>query len=114
MFRLFIKLFLGSLCCLFACQSTPSTQDSPNKPLPNIIYILADDMGYGDMGAYNPESKIATPHLDQLAREGMRLTDAHAPGSVCSPTRYAILYRTILLAEPYAQGSGKGLRALCD
>ena len=58
---------------------------------PNIVYILADDLGYGDLGCYNKESKIPTPHLDGLAREGMRFTDAHAPTSVCTPTRYAIL-----------------------
>lgn len=58
---------------------------------PNIVYILADDLGYGDLGCYNPASKIPTPHLDALAREGTRFTDAHAPTSVCTPTRYAIL-----------------------
>ena len=42
---------------------------------PNIIYILADDMGYGDMGCNNPDSRIPTPHLDRLASEGMRFTD---------------------------------------
>ncbi len=58
---------------------------------PNIVLILADDMGYGDPGCYNPESKIPTPHLDRLAAEGVRLTDAHAPSAVCTPTRYALL-----------------------
>lgn len=58
---------------------------------PNIVYILADDLGYGDLGCYNPESKIPTPRLDQLAAQGMRFTDAHSPSSVCSPTRYALL-----------------------
>ncbi len=58
---------------------------------PNIVFILADDLGYGDLGCYNKDSKIPTPNLDQLAREGTRFTDAHAPTSVCSPTRYAIL-----------------------
>ena len=58
---------------------------------PNIIYILADDMGYGDMGCNNPGGKIPTPHLDRLAAEGMRFTDAHASSSVCSPSRYALL-----------------------
>ncbi|MBN2309107.1 MAG: arylsulfatase [Candidatus Hydrogenedentes bacterium] len=60
-----------------------------NKP--NIVYILADDMGYGDMGCNNPESKIPTPNLDALAGQGVRFTDAHAPSSVCTPTRYTIL-----------------------
>jgi len=58
---------------------------------PNIVYILADDMGYGDLGCQNPESKIPTPNLDRLASEGIRFTDAHSPSAVCSPTRYGIL-----------------------
>lgn len=58
---------------------------------PNIILILADDMGYGDLAIQNSESKIPTPNLDQLARDGMRFTDAHSPSAVCTPTRYSIL-----------------------
>ena len=58
---------------------------------PHIVVILADDMGYGDVGAFNPESKIATPHLDRLAADGMRFTDAHSGGSTCIPSRYALL-----------------------
>jgi len=58
---------------------------------PNIIFIIADDAGYGDVGCYNPESKIPTPHIDRLATEGVRFTDAHAPGAVCTPTRYGVL-----------------------
>ena len=58
---------------------------------PNILFILADDLGYGDVGCYNPESKVPTPNLDQLAKEGMRFTDAHSPSTVCTPTRYSIL-----------------------
>ncbi len=59
--------------------------------LPNIVYILADDLGYGDLGCYNKHSKIPTPRLDRLAGEGMRFTNAHSPSSVCTPTRYALL-----------------------
>lgn len=59
--------------------------------LPNVVYILADDLGIGDLGCYNPESKIPTPNMDLLAREGMRFTDMHSPSSVCTPTRYGIL-----------------------
>ena len=58
---------------------------------PNILFILADDLGYGDVDCYNPESKVPTPHLDQLAKEGMRFTDAHSPSTVCTPTRYSVL-----------------------
>ena len=59
---------------------------------PNIVYILADDMGYGDVQCLNPErGKIKTPHMDQLAAEGMIFTDAHTTSSVCTPTRYGII-----------------------
>jgi arylsulfatase A len=61
-----------------------------NKP--NIIYILADDMGYGDVQCLNPErGMIATPHMDRVAAEGMTFTDAHTTSSVCTPTRYGII-----------------------
>jgi arylsulfatase A len=58
---------------------------------PNIVYILADDMGYGDVSAFNADSKIKTPFIDQLAKEGMKFTDAHSGSAVCTPTRYGIL-----------------------
>lgn len=57
---------------------------------PNIVFILGDDVGYGDLGCYGA-TKIKTPHCDRLAREGRRFTDAHAPAAVCTPTRYAFL-----------------------
>jgi arylsulfatase A-like enzyme len=55
------------------------------------VFILADDLGIGDLRSYNPEAKTATPHLDQLAEAGMRFTDAHAPGAWCVPSRYGLL-----------------------
>lgn len=58
---------------------------------PNIVFILADDMGYGDVHALNPKSTIPTPHLDSLAADGMTFTDAHSASGVCTPTRYALL-----------------------
>ncbi|MGB7347662.1 MAG: arylsulfatase [Pirellulaceae bacterium] len=58
---------------------------------PNIVYILADDLGFGDVSCYNADSKIQTPHVDRLASEGMRFTDAHTPSAVCTPTRYGIM-----------------------
>lgn len=58
---------------------------------PNIIYILCDDLGYGDVRCLNSEGKIATPNFDRLAREGMIFTDAHSSSAVCSPTRYGIM-----------------------
>ena len=58
---------------------------------PNIVFILADDLGYGDVGCYNRESKAATPNIDRLASEGLRFSDAHSPSTVCTPTRYSLL-----------------------
>ncbi len=77
----FLALFLLSL----------SSANGENSPKPNILIILVDDMGYGDPGCFNPESKIATPHIDRLAKEGMRFTDAHAGASICVPSRYSLL-----------------------
>jgi arylsulfatase A len=63
-----------------------------DAPRPNIIVILADDLGYGDVQSLNPQrGKIPTPHLDLLARQGMTFTDAHSGSSVCTPTRYGLL-----------------------
>lgn len=76
---------------LRAAESAASATAAPAAKRPNIVLILADDLGYGDVGCQNPKSKIPTPCLDRLASQGVRFTDAHAPSSVCSPTRYAIL-----------------------
>ncbi|NND08357.1 MAG: arylsulfatase [Saprospiraceae bacterium] len=86
-----LPLLLGLIYALGAvqCNEYNKSEDAPD--LPNIVYILADDLGYGDVGAYNPESKINTPAIDALAQKGMRFTDAHSPSSVCTPTRYGIL-----------------------
>lgn len=83
---LFILIF--PLLTLSACNNDSGFSGSD---LPNIVLILADDMGYGDAGCYNPESKISTPNIDQLAADGIRFTDAHTPASVCTPTRYGLL-----------------------
>lgn len=80
--RLLVLLFAFS--CVLCGDSSAAAK-------PNILVILADDLGYGDVGCYNPQSKVPTPHLDRLAREGMRFTDAHSPSTVCTPTRYSLL-----------------------
>ena len=58
---------------------------------PNLVVILCDDLGYGDVGAFHPGGRIRTPHIDHLAQQGMKFTDAHSSSAVCSPTRYALL-----------------------
>lgn len=79
------RLFL--CCCLLGAVPGVSVGDQPN-----LVLILADDLGYGDVHALNPErGKIPTPHLDRLAQQGMIFTDAHGGSSVCTPTRYGLL-----------------------
>jgi len=67
-------------------RSAPVTQRKPN-----ILFILADDLGYGDVRCYNAESKVPTPNIDKLAGAGMRFTDAHSPATVCTPSRYSLM-----------------------
>jgi arylsulfatase A-like enzyme len=86
--------FLLSALALTASLAEPEVargeQAVPNRP--NIVIILADDMGFGEVEALNPERcKVPTPNLDRFASEGMTFTDAHSPSAVCSPTRYALL-----------------------
>jgi arylsulfatase A len=77
---------------LFALLATSLQAAGVAAIKPNILFILADDLGYGDVHCLNPErGKIATPNLDKLAAEGMRFTDAHSSSAVCTPSRYSIL-----------------------
>ncbi len=79
------------ICLIFILLGTFSIQAQVAKNLPNIVYIMVDDMGYGDAQAFNPDSKISTPHIDRLAESGMMFTDAHASGSSCITSRYGLL-----------------------
>jgi arylsulfatase A len=79
----------AAVCCVALLLGL--TRRPEKKQAPNIIYILADDLGYGDISANYPAGKIVTPNIDRLAAQGMRFTDAHSPSSVCTPTRYALM-----------------------
>ncbi len=81
---------LGAATLAMGKFSTGASSGGQKKP-PNIVYILADDMGYGDVSCLNPESKIHTPNIDRLANEGIKFTDAHSGAAVCTPTRYGVL-----------------------
>ncbi len=77
---------LSAVVALFVCQANAASDR------PNILVILADDLGYGDVQCYNPErGKIPTPNIDKLAAEGMRFTDGHSSSGVCTPSRYTLL-----------------------
>jgi len=94
-----MQIIITPLITVFCIVSTALAIDNEvsqtstvsQRPSPNILLILADDLGYGDVGCYNSESRIPTPNLDRLALEGMRFTDAHSPCTVCTPTRYGLL-----------------------
>ncbi len=81
-------VLLSGLLAWCLCASAGESQAADK---PNIIVVLADDLGYGDVSCNNPHSKIPTPNVARLAAEGMRFTDAHTPSAVCTPTRYGLL-----------------------
>ncbi len=76
----------SSLTLILVCLASLTFAETK----PNVIFILADDIGYGDFGCYGA-TKIRTPNADKLASQGLRFTDAHAPSAVCTPTRYAFM-----------------------
>lgn len=83
-------IFATLLLCLGAAVSQAAPATTSSKP--NIVYILADDLGYGDVQCLNPQrGKIKTPNLDRLAAQSMTFTDSHSGSSVCTPTRYGVL-----------------------
>ena len=88
--RVFLKMAgLGLAAAVWPCVSRAQGAAAVR---PNIVYVLCDDLGYGDVQALNPSrGKIPTPNIDRLARQGMAFTDAHSGSSVCTPTRYGIL-----------------------
>ncbi len=95
-------LIASGLLCI--SSSDEKVASEIEKELPNIIYILADDLGYGDISSFNPNGKIKTPHIDKLAEEGMKFTDAHSPSAVCTPTRYGILTGRYSWRSPLKNG----------
>ncbi len=85
------RLMLITVVLIHVQKQAHANEPFGPEKLPNVIVILADDLGYGDVGCFNPESQIPTPNLDRLASEGMKFTDAHSPCTVCTPTRYSLL-----------------------
>lgn len=85
------SLFSSLVCglALVTCALSAAGARAPERP--NLIYILCDDLGYGDVAYLNPQGKIPTPHIDRVGREGMVFTDAHSSSAVCTPSRYSLL-----------------------
>lgn len=97
------RFVYGILVAVIASQHTAVFADQR----PNVVVILADDLGYADVSAYG--GKIATPNIDKLAQSGVRFTDAHSPSSVCSPTRYGLLTGRYNWRSPLKKGVLGGL-----
>ncbi len=85
-----IGMGLASITIPFCANASRSSAGRSAAKKPNIIFIMADDMGYGDLSCYGA-TKIKTPNMDALAADGIRFTDAHSPSAVCTPTRYGVL-----------------------
>ncbi len=104
------RIFTGLLTALFAItifaaeKKEPAKYNETSPSKPNIIFILADDMGYGDVSCFNEHSKIKTPFIDKLASEGVMFTDAHTSSAVCTPTRYGILTGRYNWRSPLKKG----------
>ena len=89
-----LRLALALIACTGSCLALPqttSTGPAEQDPPPNIVYILADDLGYGDISCLNDKAAWKTVNVDRLAAEGMAFTDAHSGSAVCTPTRYGII-----------------------
>ncbi|MEO5999513.1 MAG: arylsulfatase [Chitinophagaceae bacterium] len=80
-----------AICCVMCDSGNTCVAQQKLENRPNIIFILADDLGYGDVKCFNPQGKIATPHIDRLASKGVKFTNAHSSSAVCTPSRYSIL-----------------------
>jgi len=84
---LLIAITIGSCCFSASCTAHVCAEENP----PNVLILYADDLGFGDLGCYNEESKIPTPNLDALAARGVRFVDGHSSSGICTPSRYALL-----------------------
>src|SRR5712691_1861302 len=89
-------LVLATLGTAAIASQAPAT---PARTRPNIVIILTDDLGYGDVSSYGA-TVLTTPNIDRLAKEGLRFTDAHAPAATCTPSRYALLTGEYAFRKP--------------
>ncbi len=88
--RDFIKTLMTGMMGA-GCLSSTIHAKQKGQTRPNILFLFLDDLGYGDISSYNPKSKIDTPNIDRLAKEGVSFMDAHAAASICGPSRYALM-----------------------
>ncbi len=103
----YLHLFILVLSLIStSCKQANRSDESEGlaEDLPNIVYLLADDLGYGDLSSLNPESAIATPNMDGIVNGGIHFTDAHSNSSVCTPTRYGVLTGRYAWRSPLKTG----------
>ena len=101
-----ISPVLASAVSTIILSSIAVAPASADQRPPNVVLIFADDLGYGDLGCYGA-TKVQTPNIDRLAKEGRRFTDAHSASAVCTPSRYALLTGEY----PVRANGGKGCGA---
>ncbi len=106
-----MKRILALLAFLSSCIFSHSS--FAGEPRPNILFILADDLGYGDLGCYGA-TKIATPNIDRIAKEGMRFTDAHSSAAVCCPSRYGLMTGRYSWRRPMVTWASPGAPLLIE
>ena len=113
------RSFLKSICLTTAAAALPgpalyAAREGRNRgkdrkaALPNIVFLFADDLGYGDVAAFNPDSKNPTPNIDSIAARGIRFTDAHSAGSTCVPSRYGLITGQYLWRNKLRQAGNGG------
>src|SRR5918998_3223976 len=86
-----LRIFIGAVVCAYvAAFSAPASAQKGDSRRPNVVLIITDDVGYGDLGSYGAPD-VKTPNLDRLARGGVRLTDFYANGATCTPTRAGLI-----------------------
>ncbi|MCY7350850.1 MAG: arylsulfatase [Cytophagaceae bacterium] len=101
-----LLLLLGTQVSAQNRQATRRATDRRNAASPNIIYILADDLGYGNLTCYNPGGRVPTPHLDAMAKQGTRFTRFYAGSTVCAPSRCALMTGKHM-GHAYVRGNGE-------
>ena len=109
---LVLNLWIFAIAFSFGACPGFAQHRSSDGGNPNVLLIYADDLGYGDVGCYNPESKVPTPYMDRLAVEGIRFTDAHSPSTVCTPSRYSVMTGRMAFRLNYA-GVFTGVQGPC-
>lgn len=102
-------LVLASVALAIILSSTVAAPARADQPRPNVVLIFADDLGYGDLGCYGA-TKVQTPNIDQLAKDGRRFTDAHSASAVCTPSRYGLLTGEY----PVRGNDGRGIWGPCS